>query len=81
MLPGAQDPVPGGRGAGARAEVSPGDDQRVPGRVEDGVQARGQEQVHHRDGAGAQSDLCHRAQADMRGGNNLNATTSICSHK
>lgn len=73
--------MPGGRGPGAGAEVPPGDDQRVPGRVEDGVQARGQEQVHHRDGAGAQSGLCHRAQGDMRGGNNLNITTSICSHK
>ena len=31
MLPGAQDPVPGGSGAGAGAQVSAGDDECVPG--------------------------------------------------
>ena len=81
MLPGAQDPVPGGWGPGAWAEVPPGDHQRVSGRVEDRVQARGQEQVHHRHGEGAQSGLRPGAQGEVRAGNNIAAVTSICSHK
>ena len=81
VLPGAQDPVPGGRGPGAWEEVSPGDDKRVPGGVADSVQASDQEQVHHRDWEGAQGVLRYCAQGGVSAGNKLSARSSICSHK